>query len=106
MNTNGFKKSNFVLWSKIAVYASNSEQIHAIRGDKSYMSKKMTKLHNMSMDGYLVKSESCWNKQSFHFLPTQKFKDEFKEKFKELSKKFSPDFSDKMRERIFASYKF
>jgi len=103
---NSFKKQNFALWVKIAVYASDNSKIHAIKGDKNYMSKRMKKLHELYSEGYLLRENSAWNNQSFLFAPTEKFKTEFKEKYCEISKKIRPDFSDEMRNRMLNAFNF
>lgn len=103
---NSFKKQNFALWVKIAVFASDNSKIHAIKGDKNYMSKRMKKLHELYSDGYLLRENSAWNNQSFLFTPTKKFKLEFKDKYKEISKKIRPDFTDEIRDTMLNAFKF
>jgi hypothetical protein len=103
---NSFKKSNFPLWVKIAIYASKNEKIHSIKSNGNWESRKMKKFHDMKLDGYLTVENSFWNKESFLFTPTEKFKKEFKEKYCEISKKIRPDFTDEIRNQMLAAFKF
>jgi hypothetical protein len=86
METN-FKKSNFAIWCKIAVYASKNEFILIPKYNDTFMDKHRKYLASMSTEGYLQR-ETWWaNKDAVKYTPTNKFKSEFKEKYCEISKK-------------------
>lgn len=101
---NSFKKSNFSLWVKIAVYASNNKNIHSIPKNKNWEGKNIRKFNDMRSEGYLTMKKSYWNEDSRFFTPTEKFRNEFKEKYCKISKKIRPDFTDELIHRMFKSF--
>jgi hypothetical protein len=104
---NAFKKVNFVLWVKIAVYASApSEKIYIEFQDKSFMGRRRKRLNSMFGGGYLERELINEKTGYCSFAPTQKFKDEFKDKYKEVSKKIRPDFTDEIRIKMLNAFKF
>lgn len=100
-----FRKTNFILWVKIANYLSFSDSWFHISDNSDYFYRWKKQIFEMANQGYLIKKKTAWNKNSYKFQPTNKFKKEFIENYKKISKQIRPDFSDQLIEEMFKAFK-
>lgn len=101
---NSFKKSNFALWVKIALYASRDKDILVPYTDK-FMNNNKSKIHDMFWEGYFKREVvKFMSVATYRFIITDKFREEFKDKYCEISKSIRPDFTDEKRNTMLNAF--